>query len=247
MEKILAKVGSLTVTEEEVNDFLVGMGQRGASYNTPEGRAMILEQLIADKLFLQDARRNLYEGEPEFRAELQKLKDSLLVRYATNKALMGVNVSDKEVRDYYEANKESFLGQATVDASHILVDTEPLALEILAKIKSGEMTFEAAAEEYSSCPSKANGGNLGEFGQGQMVPEFDTAVFSMEVGTITEAPVQTQFGYHLIKLNSKKEAEIAAFETVEAELREALKGEKMRSAYQSKINQLKIMYPVDMI
>lgn len=246
MDKILAKVGALTVTEAEVEEFLAGMGQRGMQYNSAEGRAMILEQLIADKLFLQDARRNLYEAEPEFRAELQKMKDTLLTRYASSKALQGVSVSDKEIEEYYEANKEQFLAPASVEASHILVDSEELALEILAKIKSGEISFEDAAREYSSCPSKENGGSLGEFGQGQMVPEFDKAVFEMTEGTISE-PVQTQFGYHLIKLDKKHESEITPLDEIKAELREALTSEKMRAAYQSKVNQLKIMYPVDMM
>ena len=247
MDKILAKVGTLTVSEAEVEEFLVGMGQRGAQYNSAEGRAVILEQLIADKLFLQDARRNLYEGEAAFRAELQKLKDSLLVRYATNKALEGVTVSDKEVEEYYEAHKAEFVGTPTVDASHILVASREMALEVLQKIKSGETTFEDAARDYSSCPSKENGGSLGEFGQGQMVPEFDKAVFAMEEGTITDEPVETQFGFHLIKLNKKTEATVAPLDAIRDQLREMLTGEKMRAAYQSKINQLKIMYPVDMM
>ena len=247
MDKILAQVGALTVTEAEVEEFLVGMGQRGMQYNSPEGRKMILEQLIADKLFLQDARRNLYEAEAEFRAEFQKMKDTLLIRYASSKALKGVTVSDKEVLDYYEANKEQFVGPATVDASHILVASREMALDILAKINAGETTFEDAARDHSSCPSKENGGSLGEFGQGQMVPEFDKAVFAMEEGTITAEPVETQFGFHLIKLNKKNESQVTPFAEIEAELREALTGEKMRAAYQSKINQLKIMYPVDMM
>ena len=246
MEKILARVGTLVVTEAEVDEFLENLGQRGASYNNPQGRKIILEQLIGNKLLLLDARRNLYEGEAEFRAELAKLKDNLLVSYAGNKVIAGVTISEKEVEDYYEANKEKFVGEATVNASHILVDTEEKALELLAKINAGEISFEDCARENSSCPSKENGGNLGDFGQGQMVPEFDQAVFSMEVGTVSAAPVQTQFGYHLIKLNSKSEATVAPLSEIKPQLTEMLLNEKRRSAYESKINQLKIMYPVDL-
>ena len=101
--------------------------------------------------------------------------------------------------------------------------------------------------ESSSCPSKANGGNLGDFGRGQMVPEFDTTVFAMEVGEITDSPVKTQFGYHLIKLNSKKAAEEMPFAEIAPEIKAALLDEKRRAAYESKINQLKILYPVDMM
>lgn len=246
MEKILAKVGALTVTEAEVNDFIKGLGQRGGAYNNPEGRKIILEQLIGNKLLLQDARRNLMEGEAEFRQELAKLKDNLLISYAGNKVIASVKVSDEEIEKYYEENREKFLGEETVNASHVLVATEEEALSILAKINAGEISFEDAAREYSSCPSKAEGGNLGDFGRGQMVPEFDTAVFEMEEGEISKEPVKTQFGYHLIKLNSKSEAKIAPLAEIKPQLGEMLLNEKRRAAYESKINQLKIMYPVDL-
>ena len=236
----------MPITEDDVNGFLMNLGPRGQSYNNPEGRKVILNQLIASKLLLLDAKRNLLEADPAFKAELAKLKDELLVSFATERAIANVTVSDKDAEDYYNQNKDRFVAEESVNASHILVDTEEKALEILAKIKSGEISFENAAMENSSCPSKANGGSLGDFGKGQMVPEFDSAVFAMEVGEITEAPVKTQFGYHLIKLNSKKAAEAMPFAEIAPEIKEALLGEKRHKAYESKINQLKILYPVDM-
>ena len=245
MEKILAKVGALTVTENEVNEFLAGLGARGQAYNNPEGKRVILEQLIGNKLILQDARRNLLEGEAEYRAELAKLKEKLLISYAQNKILSAVKVKDEEVAEYYESHKEELAGGESVSAAHILVDTEEKALLILAKIKAGEVSFEDAARENSSCPSGENGGDLGTFTRGQMVPEFDKAVFEMQVGEITDAPVKTQFGYHLIKLNAKNEASVPALDEIKAELAEMLVGEKRREAYEKKLNQLKIVYPVD--
>ena len=243
--KILATVGGLPITENDVNEFLAGLGPRGQSYNNPEGRKIVLQQLIASKLLLLEAKRNLFETEPEFKAELAKLRDSLLVSYATDKAISGVKVSDKDVEDYYNANKERFVTEESVNASHILVDSEEKALELLSKINAGEISFEEAAFENSSCPSKANGGNLGDFGKGQMVPEFDSAVFAMEVGEISAAPVKTQFGYHLIKLNAKNAAEAMPLSEIAPEIKDALLQEKRHAAYESKINQLKILFPVD--
>ena len=247
MSKILASVGGMPITDEDVNDFLRELGPRAQSYMSPEGRKVILNQLIGSKLLLLDAKRNLLEAEPQFKAELAKLKDSLLTSYAAEKAVSSVKVSDKDAEDYYNAHKEQFVSDESVNASHILVDSEELALEILAKINAGEISFEDAAKEYSSCPSKANGGNLGDFGKGQMVPEFDEAVFKMEVGEITSAPVKTQFGYHLIKLIAKNAAEEMPFASIADEIKGALLQEKRRAAYDSKINQLKILYPVDMM
>ena len=245
MDKILATVGGMPITEADVNEFLMGLGQRGQSYNNPEGRKIILEQLIGNKLLLLDARRNLLEAEPEFKAQLAKVKDQMLASYAGERAISSVTVSDKDARDYYDANVDKFVSEESVNASHILVDTEESALEILAKINAGEISFEDAAAQYSSCPSKANGGNLGDFGRGQMVAEFDTAVFEMAEGEITAAPVKTQFGYHLIKLNAKKAPEAMPYDEIADEIKQALLMEKKRAAYESKINQLKILYPVD--
>ncbi len=246
--KILATVGGQPITASEVDEFLMTLGQRGQSYNTPEGRKMILTQIINSKLLLLDAKRNLMEGEPEFRAQLAKLKDDLLANYAAEKAIRSAaKVTDSEIETYYSENQSKFMEDETVNASHILVQTEEAAIEIYENIKAGKITFEDAAKEHSSCPSKERGGSLGDFSRGQMVPEFDTAVFSMEVGEITKTPVKTQFGYHLIKLNSKSEAKTAPLNEVKEGIRSMLENEKQRAAYESKINQLKILYPVDLI
>jgi peptidyl-prolyl cis-trans isomerase C len=246
--KILATVGGTPITEGEVTEFILSLGQRGQGYNTPDGRRAVLNQLIESKLILLDAKRNLMEGEAEFRAQLAKIKDRLLVNYAAEKIITSTPApKEDEISTYYKENAEKFVNPETVNASHILVDTEKKALAVYEEISSGAKSFEDAAKEYSSCPSKANGGSLGDFGRGQMVPEFDTAVFEMEVGTVTATPVKTQFGYHLIKLNSKTESTTASYEEVKDTIKAALTQEKQQKAFESKINQLKIMYPVDIL
>ena len=245
MSKIVAKVGTITITDDEVTEYLMGLGQRGQSYNNPEGRKAILERIVAGKLMLLDAKRNLLEVEPAFKAQLARLKDELLANYATEKLIAEVKVSDKDCRDYYEANKEQFVAEEKVEASHILVKEEELANKLLADIKEGKISFEDCAKENSTCPSGKSGGALGAFGRGQMVPEFEEAAFSMNPGDVSEAPVKTQFGYHIIKVTSKIGNETIPYESIADEIMAALKNEKSRKAYESKINQLKILYPVD--
>lgn len=242
--KILAKVDNTVITEADVDATIAALGQRGEAYNNPQGRKAVLEQLINKNLLLCDAKKNLYEYDPKFKAELAKIKDEMLANFAIEKAIAGVKVTDDEVKKFYDEHKAELVGGETVDASHILVDTEEKANEILASIKEGKVTFEDAAKEHSSCPSKEKGGNLGEFGKGQMVPEFDNAVFAMEVGEIT-GPVQTQFGYHLIKLNKKNEAKEIPFEEIKPRLMQKVLSDKQQAAYASKLNQLKILFPVD--
>ena len=242
--KTLATVNGVAITESDVDQMVLSLMQHGQNVNNEQGRKAVLEQLISKKLLLLDAQKNLFEYDPEFKAELEMVKSDLLVNFTMKKALEKVAVTDDEAKDYYEKNKENFVTGEAVSASHILVDSEEKANEILAKINNNEISFEDAARAESSCPSKENGGNLGEFTRGQMVPEFDEACFTMEVGE-TRGPVKTQFGYHLIKLNSKKESSTIDFENIKEQLKANLLQQKQQEAYQSKINQLQILYPVD--
>jgi peptidyl-prolyl cis-trans isomerase C len=91
---------------------------------------------------------------------------------------------------------------AKASARHILVNDEAFCKELKGKINAGEITFEEAAKANSKCPSGAKGGDLGTFGQGQMVPEFDKVVFNDEVGVV-HGPVKTQFGYHLLEITER--------------------------------------------
>ena len=241
--KILAAVGGQSITEGDVEQFLAALGQRGDAYRTPEGKAAILEELINRKLFLMEAQRNLFEAEPAFKAQLKQAKESLLVNYAIEKAVSSVRVKDEEIVAFYEENKDKMGGGDTVNASHILVETEEEANRILDEIKAG-LSFEDAAKKYSSCPSKEQGGNLGDFGRGQMVPEFEQAAFAMAEGELS-APVKTQFGYHLIRLNSKKAGEVTPLSEVRDRIEAELMRRAQQTAYQSKVNQLKILFPVD--
>ena len=242
--RVLASVNGKAITDEDVTRFIMAMGRNGQAYNNPQGRAAVLEQLIAQRLFLLDAQRNLMEREQAFKDQLAAVKEQLLMEYAINKCVEAVRVNEDEVRGYYDAHKDEMTEGETVNASHILVDSEEKALEILASINAGEVSFEDAAKENSSCPSSQQGGNLGDFGRGQMVPEFDQACFEMEEGEV-RGPVQTQFGYHIIRVNKKNPAEILSYNDVRSQLFEQITREKQQAAYQSKINQLKIMYPVD--
>lgn len=242
--KVLAVVGGKAITEEDVQRTLMNLGQRAQQYNNPQGKQAILEQLINKELIFMDAKKNLLEMDAEYKTELEKLKKELLSNFYVEKFLRDVKVKDEDIKKYFEEHKDEFVSQETVAASHILVETEEKAKDVLAKIESGEMTFEDAAKAFSTCPSSQRGGDLGEFGKGQMVPEFDQACFEMAVGEL-RGPVKTQFGFHLIRLDKKNEAKPVTLEDVKDELSQHLLAEAQQKAYQSKMNQLRILYPVD--
>ena len=242
--KVLATVGGMPITDTDVEQFLAALGQRADAYRNPQGRAAILEELIARKLFLLEATRGLFEAEPAFKAQLKQAKESLLTGYAIEKALSSITVKEEEIVKFYEENREMMAGGDTVSASHILVADEGEAARIREEIVSGKISFEDAAKASSTCPSGQEGGSLGEFGRGQMVPEFENACYTMEEGEIS-APVKTQFGYHIIRLDAKKKAEAPALDVVRESIRGKLMQDKQQAAYQSKVNQLKILFPVD--
>jgi peptidyl-prolyl cis-trans isomerase C len=164
-----------------------------------------------------------------------------------------------EVKKYFEEHPEEFEQKASVEASHILISTKDItdptqlaAKEKIAKelreelvAKKGE-NFAEMATLHSDCPSKAQGGDLGEFEKGQMVPEFETAAFAQEIGAIGEC-VKTQFGYHIIKVSGKKEAKTLAFADVEKDLSETLldqrKSEKMGAYVKDLRDKAKIVQP----
>ena len=245
-EKILARVGTLTVTEADLAAMLQALGPRGEQYNNPEGRRALTEELVAQKLFLLDAQKNLLEAEKAFQEQLKRAKEQLLTEYAIRKTIERADVKEEEIQAFYNENLDKFTQGETVNASHILVETEEEAAKIAADIKAGTLTVEEAAAKYSSCPSKDAGGNLGEFGRGQMVPEFEEAAFALEVGVVSD-PVKTQFGYHIIRTNAKGEAKPISYNEARESIQRKLMADKQQAAYRSRVNQLKIMFPVDML
>nr|WP_257792016.1 peptidylprolyl isomerase [Anoxybacter fermentans] len=139
-----------------------------------------------------------------------------------------LTVTEEEMMEYYEKNIRRFTEEEQVRASHILVETKEEALEILDKINNGE-DFADLARKYSNCPSSDRGGDLGFFGRGRMVYEFEKAAFSTEVGEIT-GPVETEFGWHIIKVTDKKEAIVHPYEEVKEEIYETLLIKKKNNA-----------------
>lgn len=175
--------------------------------------------------------------------DLEKLKTDIEYQLTVEKIMQeitkGIVVSDAEVREYYDNNPDEFKEYPDeVKARHILVDTEEEAKEILKKLKEGADFAELAKEYSKDTSSKEEGGDLGYFNRGIMVPEFDKAVFEMEVGQISDI-VKTQFGYHIIKLEDKKISPIIKFDEIKEDLHGQLLEEKKYETFNKKIEEWK--------
>lgn len=246
MSTIIAKVNGKEITQADMDLLIKTLGpQRAAQFQNEEGQKQLVDELVNQELFYFDAVDTDLESSEEFQAELAIAKANILKQLNIKKTLDTVTATEEDAKKFYEENKEKFVRPMTVTASHILVDTEEKADEIYVAIEGGK-DFAEAATEFSSCPSKERGGDLGPFGKGQMVPEFEEAAFAMEVGKVS-SPVKTQFGFHIIKLTDKTEEGTSPYEEVKAQIEQQLVIMGQNDAYFKKVDTLKSKYTVEVL
>lgn len=243
-EKILAVSAGHEITEKELNDLIANYPPEQQIYlSSPQAKDELLEQLIGFHLFSKMAEVEHIKESEEYKETLAKMENELASHMAATSVIDKVTLEDGEVKEYYDANPSQFVSGAQVKAKHILVDEEKTAEDIAKEIAEGK-SFEDAAREYSTCPSKEKGGDLGYFGKGQMVPEFEKAAFEGAVGEIL-GPVKTQFGYHLILVEDKKEEQKADFDTVKDQLQDTLLQQKKQTVYMETVKELEKKFGVE--
>lgn len=241
-EKVLAKIAGKELTEKDYQAFLNKVPAEQRAYaEHPQAKAMYVEQFLTQHLYAQLGADLKLEETQEFAELMEVMKMEILSQLAMAETLKGIEVTSGEVKAFYEDNKEMFNKPETVKAKHILVDEEEKANELMAALNAGEMDFAEAAKAESSCPSAAQGGDLGEFGKGQMVPAFEEAAFAAEIGKVT-GPVKTDFGYHLILVDERSEGGIYSFDEVRDQIKGQLSQQKSAEAFQAKTAELKAKY-----
>lgn len=242
-DKILAVVNGEEIKQSEVDNFIQALGYRGAQFNNEEGRKRLTDELINRKLLFFDAKKSGLDKDEIYVKEVKKQSEELLKDFAMANIINSVRVSDEDLKEYYESHKDSFKVQPTFTASHILVESEDLANEIKEKIDN-DGDFTELAKEYSTCPSKEQGGDLGTFQQGQMVKEFENALLENEIGDIV-GPVKTQFGYHIINIKDKTEGKVKSFEEAKNEVKQILLQLKQQQAYIDATDKLQKEYKIE--
>ncbi|WP_424832189.1 peptidylprolyl isomerase [Ruegeria sp.] len=196
----------------------------------------IVEQLVQQQMLSQQQ-----EGLSSQNAlTLENEKRSLLAVQSIN-AISDAEVTDEAIQAAYDAQFAEFVGEDEFNASHILVETEKEANELKTQLDEG-VDFAELAKEKSTGPSGPNGGALGWFGKGRMVPEFEGAVVGLEKGQVSD-PVQTQFGWHVIILNDKRKTEAPELEAVREELAQTLQQEAIQDRIDELIQQAQIDRP----
>lgn len=244
MSKVLAKVNGREITETDLNAFYQSLGQQvQQQFQGEQGMQRLLDELVYQELFYAEAIDNDIENSPEFQAELLRMKESMLKQFNIKTLIDSVEVAEQDAKEFYEENPSYFKTPEQIQASHILVESEEEAIKIKSEIDGG-LSFEEAAAKYSSCPSSENGGDLGFFQKGQMVPEFENAAFTISPNTVSE-PVQTQFGYHLILKTNHKEGGVQELPMVINQIMHQLLIQKQNEVYLNKVEELKSKYNVE--
>ncbi|MBS0519315.1 MAG: peptidylprolyl isomerase [Proteobacteria bacterium] len=194
----------------------------------------LLDRIIDSKLVELDGRKNKVTDDPAFKKRMAFVEDQVIQDYWLQK-LIAAKVTPEKMKQAYEERLKSLPAEEEVHARHILVATEPEAKAIIADLKKGAAFDKLAKEKSTDKASGAEGGDLGWFKKTDMVKEFADAAFALKKGELTETPVKTQFGYHVIQLDDRRQAPPPSFEEMSDQIRQDL----AREAVTAMLNQLR--------
>lgn len=237
---VVAKVGDKEITERDLMAAAGAIGQQFAQLPPEQRKLALLSALIDIKALAQEAEKAKLQDEPDVATEIAFQRDRALhnAYFAKNGVAA---VTDEDLKARYDKEIASVDAKEEVHARHILVKTKEEAEAVIKQLDEGA-DFEAVAKEKSTGPSGPEGGDLGFFGAGQMVPAFEKAAFAMEPGSYTKEPVETQFGWHVIKVEEKRQAEKPSFEQVKDQVRQVVLREKYMELVRNARTELAVEY-----
>ena len=214
--KIVATVDGKPIFLSEI----IGMAQRlPEQYRKMSLEAVypsLLTRAIDSKLVTLEGRRAGFSKDPDVKKRLLDVEDQIISEIFLTKTI-GSQVTEEALQKIYSETKSEMASGDQIKARHILLDSEEKAMEIIKKLQAGG-EFAKLASEYSTGPSAASGGDLGWFGEGQMVPEFSKAAFALNPGDIVTKPVKTQFGWHIILVEDRKDSAPPSFDEAKEQL-----------------------------
>lgn len=181
----------------------------------------LLDRIADSKLVVADARKNKIETDSTFKKRMAFVEDQVIQDYWLQREIAR-RITPEKMQQRYQEKLKSMPPEEEVHARHILVATEAEAKDLLAELKKGTPIEKLAKDKSTDKASGAEGGDLGWFKRTDMVKEFSDAAFALKKGELSEAPVKTQFGYHVIKVEDRRQAPPPAFEEMAEQIREDL-------------------------
>lgn len=240
-DKVVAKVGDLEIYQSELDLAVANLDPQLAKLPPEQKEVAALSGAIDLKLLAGSAMAEGLENDADFKMRMRYLKDRELHNTYFQKHVVDT-VTDDEVKARYEKEIAAMPKQEEVHARHILLKTEDEAKAVIAELDKGA-DFVTLAKEKSNDPAKSEGGDLGWFTKGRMVPEFEEAAFALPVGTYTKTPVKTQFGYHVIKVEEKRDVAPPPLDQVKDQVRQLV----MRDKYVALLQEAKDKTKVDIL
>ncbi len=239
--KALVSIDNDTITLEEFNKELdkIPMNMK-MLVATQSGKKTYLDRLIMKKLLLREAAKSKIESEAEFQNRLADIKEQLLIESLLKKRIAADSqLTDDDMKKYYDANKEKFKKEKEINTRHILLKTEEEAKQIMEKLQKGE-DFIELSKKYSIDPNaKASGGEIGFHPKGTLLPEYEATAFKLtKIGQVA-GPVKSQFGYHIIRLEGTKPPAYVSFNEVKDFIRQQLTQDKQKGLLEKYIEDLK--------
>jgi peptidyl-prolyl cis-trans isomerase C len=218
---VVATVNGQTITEADLTLAEADLDQQFAQLPPEQRRAAALSAIIEIRLLASEAQAKGLDKDPEFERRMAFLQQRAL-HSAVIDSEVSSKITDEAIRKRYDTEMSNTPPVNEVKARHILVKTKEEADAIIKQLDAGG-DFEKLANENTTDPSgKTTGGELGYFGPGQMVPEFEKAAFALDVGAYSKQPVQSQFGFHVIKVEDKRAQQPPAFDQVKDQIRSIL-------------------------
>lgn len=237
MAQNLAVVNGKPVPSSRADALIKQLSTQGQQ-DSPQLRNMVKEELINREILIQEADKRGLSNSPDVKNQVEIARQSIVIRALVADYLKKNPVSDAEVQAEYDKFK-SQAGDKEYRARHILVEKEEDAKGIIAKLKGGAK-FEDLAKQSKDPGSAANGGDLDWASPASFVKPFSDAMTGLQKGQITEAPVKTQFGFHVIKLEDVRAAKIPAMEEVKPQIAESLQQKKLQAFQQQLREKAKI-------
>ncbi len=218
---VVAKVNGEDIYRDDVFGFISGLPQQYRQLPLENLFPMSLDQVISNRVIAAQAAGANLDRDPEVREQLEEAKKQIVRSVFIDRAVDAA-ITDELLRDTYESVVAGTTPQTEISARHILVESESKAKELIRQLDEGA-DFVALVREHSVGPSADQGGDLGFFVREEMIPEFSDAAFEIAVGSYSTEPVETQFGWHVIKVEASREREVPGFEEVKEQLRPQLR------------------------
>jgi peptidyl-prolyl cis-trans isomerase C len=233
----VAIVNGKAIPTSRVDAMVKQMVQQGQQ-DTPEMRSMIKDELINREVLAQEADKQGVSSRPEIKNQVELARQSIIIRAMVTEYLSKHPVKDEDIKAEYEKVKASSSGKE-YHARHILVEKEDDAKGIIEKLKGGAK-FEDLAKASKDPGSAEQGGDLGWAPSDAFVKPFSDAMMTLKAGDITQSPVKTQFGFHVIKLEGMRDAQLPPFEEVKPQIAESLQQRKLQNFQQDLKKKAKI-------